>query len=133
MYTTKSSGQSGETKGTEINGFASLEGDSPGSWDDTVLERLDDFMVNAADYGIKLLISIHSYNALDGGSDFYGQWYGTGDFYTSTEALGYFNDRIAHVMSHVNPKNNKPWSESSEYIFAFEAQNEAMHGQVSHH
>lgn len=87
-------------------------------------------MVKAADYGIKLLVSIHSYNALDGPSDFYGEWYGTGDFYTSSDAKGYFQDRIAHVLSHVNPNNGKPWSECSEYIFAFEAQNEAMHGQV---
>lgn len=88
-------------------------------------------MVNAHGYGIKLLISIHSYNALDAKADFYGQWYGTGDFYTDPNALGYFKNRIAHVLAHVNPHNNKPWSESSEYIFAFEAQNEAMHGQVS--
>lgn len=86
-------------------------------------------MVTAADYGIKLLISIHSYNALEGNRDFYGEWYGTGDFYTNSDAIGYFQNRIAHVLTHVNPHNGKPWSESSEYIFAFEAQNEAMHPQ----
>jgi mannan endo-1,4-beta-mannosidase len=37
-------------------------------------------MVKAHGYGIKLLISIHSYNALEGNKDFYGKWYGTGDF-----------------------------------------------------
>jgi mannan endo-1,4-beta-mannosidase len=88
-------------------------------------------MANAHGYGIKLLISIHSYNALDTKADVYGNWYGTGDFYTNTDAIGYFKRRIDHVLSHVNPHNNKPWSESSEYIFAIEAQNEAMHGQVS--
>lgn len=30
-------------------------------------------------------------------------------------------------MSHVNPNNGKTWAESSEYIFAFETQNEADH------
>lgn len=88
-------------------------------------------MANAHTYGIKLLVSIHSYNALSGKADFYGQWYGTGNFYTDSNAIGYFKNRIAHVLSHVNPHNGKPWSQSSEYIFAFEAQNEAMHDQVS--
>lgn len=30
-------------------------------------------------------------------------------------------------MAHVNPNNGKTWAQSSEYIFAFETQNEAMH------
>jgi mannan endo-1,4-beta-mannosidase len=95
-----------------------------------VLNRLDIFMVKAHSYGIKLLISIHSYNALEAANDFYGQWYGTGDFYTDRNAIEYFKERIAHVLAHVNPANGKTWSQSSEYIFAFEAQNEAMHDQV---
>ncbi|KAI8943030.1 hypothetical protein NX059_001066 [Plenodomus lindquistii] len=124
-----STGQSGETKGTPIESFAGLEGDSPSDWDDDVLNRLDGFMANAHGYGIKLLISIHSYNALEGNRDFYGKWYGTGDFYKNTDAINYFKRRIEHVMSHVNPVNGKTWAQSSEYIFAFEAQNEAMHQQ----
>ncbi|KAK2690924.1 hypothetical protein QWA68_010418 [Fusarium oxysporum] len=70
-------GLSGATKGTPINDFKSLQGTSSDDWDDTVLNRLDTFMVKAHDYGIKLLISIHSYNALENYSDFYGKWYGT--------------------------------------------------------
>lgn len=123
-------GQSGTIKGTPINSFNSLQGSSPSDWDDTVLNRLDTFMVKAHSYGIKLLISIHSYNALEAANDFYGQWYGTGDFYTDSNAIEYFKERIAHVLAHVNPANGKTWSQSSEYIFAFEAQNEAMHDQV---
>ncbi|KAL4928799.1 uncharacterized protein BDV17DRAFT_291426 [Aspergillus undulatus] len=102
-----------------LNDFASLQGNSRDSYDDTILNRLDDFMVKAHDYGIKLLISIHSYNALEAGSD----------FYANTEAIGYFKDRIAHVLAHVNPNNGKTWAKSPKYIFAFEAQNEAMHLQ----
>ncbi|KAL4966136.1 glycoside hydrolase superfamily [Aspergillus stella-maris] len=122
-------GQQGTVKGTKLNDFNSLQGNGPDDYDDTMLNRLDSFMVKAHDYGIKLLISIHSYNALEGKSDFYGTWYGTGDFYTNDAAIGYFKDRIAHVLAHVNPTNGKTWAESSEYIFAFEAQNEAMHQQ----
>ncbi|KAL2862480.1 glycoside hydrolase superfamily [Aspergillus lucknowensis] len=122
-------GQSGTAKGTPIDGFNNLQGESPDAWDDTVLNRLDSFMAKAHDYGIKLLISIHSYNALAAANDFYGQWYGTGDFYTNTDAINYFKERVAYVLAHVNPANGKTWAESSEYIFAFEAQNEAMHEQ----
>jgi mannan endo-1,4-beta-mannosidase len=88
-------------------------------------------MNNAKGYGIKLIVSFHSYNALEGNRDFYGKYYGTGDFYTNAQALSYYKNRVAHVMAHVNPHNGKPWSQSPEYIFAFETQNEAMHGNVS--
>jgi mannan endo-1,4-beta-mannosidase len=124
-------GQSGTRKGTPINSFPSLQSGSPSEYDDTVLNRLDKLMVKAKTYGIKLLISIHSYNALQANSDFYGKWYGTGDFYTNANAISQFKDRIAHVLAHVNPANGKTWAQSSEYIFAFEAQNEAMHPLVS--
>ncbi|KAH6639133.1 glycoside hydrolase superfamily [Boeremia exigua] len=122
-------GQSEAQKGTQIDTFAPLQGDSPTAWDDTVLNRLDSFMVRAHSYGIKLSIAIHSYNALEGNKDFYGKWYGTGDFYTNADAIKHFQDRMAHVLAHVNPANGKTWAQSSEYIFAFEAQNEAMHPQ----
>lgn len=120
-------------KGTPINGFPSLEAFDPGQWDDTVLERLDDFMVMAHSYGIKLWISIHSYNTLSSNppGDFYGSFYGTSSFYTNENAITAFKNRIKHVLSHINPHNGKPWGQSSEYILAFEAQNEAMHNQAS--
>ncbi|KAI7280386.1 hypothetical protein KC345_g4810 [Hortaea werneckii] len=121
-------GQDSPQKGTYFTSFPSLEGDTPRSYNDEVLNRLDDFMHYAQSYGIKLIISFHSYNALKAHSDFYGQYYGTGLFYSDANAIGYYKDRIAHVMAHVNPHNGKPWSRSPEYIFAFETQNEAMHG-----
>ncbi|GKT59711.1 hypothetical protein ColTof4_10934 [Colletotrichum tofieldiae] len=122
-------GQSGSEKGTTFEAYNGLQGDGPDVWDDNVLNRLDNFMARAHGYGIKLLVSIHSYNALELNRDFYGKWYGTGDFYTNNDAIGYFKARIAHVLAHVNPNNGKTWAQSSEYIFAFEAQNEAMHPQ----
>ncbi|KAF2151594.1 glycoside hydrolase family 5 protein [Myriangium duriaei CBS 260.36] len=124
-------GVSGTVKGTPVDTVPSLEGDSPGGYDDTVLNHLDDFMAVANGYGIKLLVSLYSYNALAANSDFYGKYYGTGDFYTNSDAINYYKQRVAHIMAHVNPHNGKPWSQSSEYIFAFETQNEAMHDQAS--
>jgi mannan endo-1,4-beta-mannosidase len=107
-----------------------LEHDAIGTFDDEVLNRLDDVMFNANAYGIKLLISIHSFNALQAG-DVYGKTYNTQTFYTDSNALASFNNRIWWVLSHVNPHNGKAWKDCSEYIFAFEAQNEAMNDDVS--
>jgi len=126
----KLAGQSGQPKGTPINPYKPLEGNSPQSWDDTVLKRLDAFMVKAHAHNIKLLISLHSYNALEGEKDFYGQRWGTGDFYKNHEAKEHFKKRIDHVLTHKNTITGKTWAQSSDYIFAFEAQNEAMHSNV---
>jgi aryl-phospho-beta-D-glucosidase BglC (GH1 family) len=60
------------TKGTTITSYPSLETSAVGTYDDTVLNLLDDVMVDANKYGIKLLISMHSWNALSGG-DIYGK------------------------------------------------------------
>lgn len=124
-------GEDSPQKNTDFSSYPPLESDSPGSWNDTVLNNLDDLMFNANKYGIKLLIAIHSYNALSDNKDYYGKWYGTGNFYTDSDAIQNFKKRIAYVLTHVNPHNGKTWAQSTEYIFAFEAQNEPMHDQVN--
>ena len=75
------------------------------------------------------MISMHSFNALQAG-DVYGSQYGTQNFYESENAASQFDTRIRHVMNHVHHTLNQPWKELSDYIFAFEAQNEAMIGLV---
>ncbi|KAG8733406.1 hypothetical protein FRC11_006449 [Ceratobasidium sp. 423] len=64
------------TKGTAIT-----ETTSVGTYDPTMLNLLDDFMMDAHKYGIKFIISMHSWNALSGG-DIYDQWWGIGCAYT---------------------------------------------------
>lgn len=115
------------SKNTPIINFPGLEDRGPGQWDDTVLERLDDFMMEASKYGIKLHVSMMSYASLG------GNWYGNGgsggyfnDFYTNEDKKSTFKRRIAHVLQHVNRHTNKSWAQSSDHIFAFEAQNEAF-------
>lgn len=73
---------------------------------------------------------MHSWNALSAG-DVYGQWYGTGYFYEWANATSEFDNRLRHILNHNHKTLNKPWKELSEYIFAFEAENEAMIGKVS--
>ncbi|CCM01292.1 uncharacterized protein FIBRA_03341 [Fibroporia radiculosa] len=125
-------GQSETQKGTNISPFPDLEPtqicDGVAScYNDTVLERLDDFMVAANSYGIKLLIDMHSYNALAAG-DVYGAAYGIEDFYTDSDAQSAFDQRLIHVVNHVHTTLGQPWKELNDYIFGFEAENEAMIG-----
>ncbi|KAI5124677.1 hypothetical protein M0805_004285 [Coniferiporia weirii] len=116
------------TKGTTITSYNSLEPNVIGTYDDTVLNLLDTFMVDAHSYNIKLLISMHSWNALSAG-DVYGAEYGTGYFYEWANATSQFDNRLKHVLNYVHSSLGKPWKELSDYIFAFEAENEAMIGK----
>lgn len=74
------------------------------------------------------MISMHSFNALQAG-DVYGALYGTGFFYEWENATSQFDNRLRHVLNHNHKTLNKPWKELSDYIFAFEAENEAMIGK----
>eukprot|EP01089_Gocevia_fonbrunei_P016590 TRINITY_DN5181_c0_g1_i1.p1 TRINITY_DN5181_c0_g1~~TRINITY_DN5181_c0_g1_i1.p1 ORF type:complete len:267 (+),score=56.87 TRINITY_DN5181_c0_g1_i1:297-1097(+) len=87
-------------------------------------------MVTAHSYGIKLLISMHSFNALEGG-DVYGKKYGTGYFYQEQAAQDEFDNRLRHVLTHTHSTLGKQWKDLKDYIFAFEAENEAMIGKGS--
>jgi len=119
---------SGSTKNTTIQSFPSLEPNQVGTYDDTVLNLVDQLMITAKRYGIKLLISMHSFNALQAG-DVYGRKWGTGFFYEQQDAISAFDARLKHVLTHTHKTLGKQWKDLSEYIFAFEAENEAMIGK----
>ena len=73
---------------------------------------------------------MHSFNALQAG-DVYGQEYGTGYFYEQAWPQQAFDKRLQFIMNHVHTTLGKPWKQLNDYIFAFEAENEAMIGKVS--
>ncbi|KAF8167075.1 glycoside hydrolase family 5 protein [Mycena galopus ATCC 62051] len=102
-----------------------LEANGIGDYDDTVLDLIDQLMVDANARGIKLLIGMHDVNALEGG-DVYGTTYGVEGFYTNPVAINAFNQRITHILNiHKNALlGNQPWSDLSPYIFGLEPQNE---------
>jgi len=85
-------------------------------------------MITAQQFGVKLLISMHSWNALAAG-DVYGKKYGTGFFYEQQDAMTAFDNRLKHVLTHTHKSLGKQWKDLSKYIFAFEAENEAMIGK----
>ena len=72
---------------------------------------------------------MHSFNALQAG-DVYGKQYGTGYFYEQAAPQEAFDKRLVHVLNHVHGTLKKPWKELNDYIFGFEAENEAMIGKV---
>ncbi|KAH9946937.1 glycoside hydrolase [Amylocystis lapponica] len=125
--------ESGSQKGTKLNPHPALEdkgicnGDAS-CYDDTVLQRYDAFMIKAQQYGIKLLISMHSFNSLQAG-DVYSKKYGVSGFYTQSAPQQEFDARLVHILNHNHTTLGKPWKELKDYIFAFEAENEAMIGQ----
>ncbi|KAJ7024988.1 glycoside hydrolase family 5 protein [Mycena alexandri] len=104
-----------------------LEANGIGNYDDTVLNLIDQLMVDAHARGIKLLIGMHDKNALQAG-DIYGATYGVDGFYTNPVAINAFNQRITHILNiHKNALlGNQPWSDLSAYIFGLEPQNEPM-------
>ncbi|KAJ6461152.1 glycoside hydrolase family 5 protein [Mycena vitilis] len=106
---------------------ADLEANGIGKYDDTILNQIDQLMVDAHARGIKLLIGMHDKNALEAG-DIYAKTYGVDGFYTNSAAISAFNERITHILNgHKNALlGNQPWSELSSYIFGLEPQNEPM-------
>lgn len=74
---------------------------------------------------------MHSFNALAAG-DVYGAQYGTGFFYEQTTLQQAFDARLRYIMNRVHSTLGKRWKQLNDYIFAFEAENEAMIGKVIH-
>ncbi|TBU28380.1 glycoside hydrolase [Dichomitus squalens] len=124
--------QSGSQKGTSIPASPDVEpstvcnGDTS-CYNPQILNMLDDLMVDAKSYGVKLLITMHSFNALEA-NDVYGQRWGTGYFYEQADAQAAVH-RLQYIVNHVHKTLGKPWKELSDYIIGFEAENEAMIGK----
>ncbi|KAJ7815015.1 glycoside hydrolase [Mycena leptocephala] len=106
-----------------------LEANGLGKYNDTVLTLIDQLMVDAHARGIKLLIGLHSQNALQNG-DIYASslWcqlilHELESVRSSVAIL-----RIAHILNgHKNALlGDRPWSELGGYIFGWEPQNEPM-------
>ncbi|KAJ4470209.1 glycoside hydrolase family 5 protein [Lentinula aciculospora] len=128
------SGQSAGQKGSDSIAVSDLEANGIGNYNDTILDLIDQLMVDAHARGIKLLIGVFKHipgyqNSWLKSGDIYGSTYGIEGFYTSTDAINAFNQRITHILNiHKNSLlGNQPWSELGGYIFGYEAQNEFDH------
>ncbi|KAL0062007.1 hypothetical protein AAF712_011163 [Marasmius tenuissimus] len=122
-------GHTSGQKNSSNTDIPDLEHNGIGTYDDKILDQIDQLMVDAHARGIKLLIGMHDKNSLQfDNNDVYRKRYGERNFYTDPDAINNFNQRITHIMNiHKNKLlNNKPWSELGGYIFGYEAQNEPM-------
>jgi mannan endo-1,4-beta-mannosidase len=123
-------------KGSAVTALAPLE-TTPGSgtYNDASLAAIDGFLgrlYNLQPPGqdrIKAIISPHNANALTSGTgfqDIYGQWYGTGNFYTDSNAIAYYKERLAHIINYKSPWFGVPWKNLTYMILGFDIQNEPM-------
>ncbi|ORY47636.1 hypothetical protein BCR33DRAFT_714739 [Rhizoclosmatium globosum] len=131
-------------KNTLATGQPDLEPTTIGVYNDTVLTNLDSLLALVPQYNIKLIIAMHDRWNLDntwGTCDAYCLKYckldpttnkctsqgGAGSFYTDPTAQQSFDNRLAYILSHKNPRmNNRAWKDIPESIYAFEFQNEAQ-------
>lgn len=126
-------------KGSGNEEIPDLEQNGLGDYDDTILELIDQLMLECYERNIKLIIACGDRYALGfWDTDQYAYAYGIVDggsgaqkvsdastFYTSNSAMTYFDHRIDHIMSHKNKKmSNLPWSQLDSVIYAMEPQNE---------
>ncbi|KAJ7584792.1 glycoside hydrolase family 5 protein [Mycena floridula] len=117
------SGHGAGQKASSNKAVSDVEGGGIGKYDETILNQIDQLMVEAHDRGIKLLIE----NSLKG-SDVYNKKYGPYNFHTDSNAISDFDNRIEFILStHKNKLlGNKPWGELSTHIFGLESMNEPM-------
>ncbi|KAH7097923.1 glycoside hydrolase family 5 protein [Auriculariales sp. MPI-PUGE-AT-0066] len=123
-------GVSAGAKNSSNGDLPDLEPNAIGEYDDTILNAIDQLMVEAHDYGIKLLICVYDKNVLASHGP-YHDTYGEEGFYTSDDARYNFNQRITYMLNgHKNALlDNKPWSTLGDYIFGFGVMNEPMINQ----
>ncbi len=124
---------------SNVNNTTVNDVETSSGYDDTVLENIDQLMVEAQARGLKLVIALHDRWYLGDweGSDIYTQSFGVSagtqalhDFYdpdAGAAMMKQFDARLAHVLSHRNAKmGGRPWGSLGEVVFAVEAENEAM-------
>jgi len=112
-----------------------------GVWHDEVLLLIDQLMYECYQRGIKLTIALHDrwslgcwrwdayvrkYNLPTTSSCSTDTQANTPDlFYTSSEAISDFKNRIEHILTHQNQYfDNRPWSDLTEVIFSIQPENE---------
>ncbi|GAA5954681.1 hypothetical protein JCM10213_006480 [Rhodosporidiobolus nylandii] len=127
-------------KGCGNSGVNDLEHAGVGIYDDTILEKIDQLMVECKDRGLKLMIALSDRYALGYWStDAYAlklnivqpnssgaqKVANAAAFYTSSSAIGWFDNRLKHIMQHKNGQlGGRTWAELDDVIYAVEPQNE---------
>ncbi|GAA5842405.1 hypothetical protein JCM11251_004218 [Rhodosporidiobolus azoricus] len=126
-------------KGSGNAAVDDVEQATVGTYDDGILYKIDQLMVECKARGLKLLIALgdryslgywHTdayalkLNIVKAGSSGVQRVANAASFYTSDTAIGWYDARLKHIMSHQNKQLGKTWAELDEVIYAVEPQNE---------
>ncbi|GAA5905838.1 hypothetical protein JCM6882_000474 [Rhodosporidiobolus microsporus] len=126
-------------KGSGNAAVNDIEQNAVGAYDDTILTKIDQLMVECKARGLKLLIALgdryslgfwHTdayalkLNIVKAGSSGVQKVANAASFYTSSTAIGWYDARLKHIMAHKNSQLGKTWAELDEVIYAVEPQNE---------
>ncbi|GAA6023569.1 hypothetical protein JCM10207_005717 [Rhodosporidiobolus poonsookiae] len=129
----------GNNKGSGNAAVNDLEHGGVGVYDDTILTKIDQLMVECQARGLKLLIALSdryalgfwstdSYalklNIVKSGSSGAQKVANAAAFYTRDDAISAFDARLKHIMAHKNAQLGKTWAELDDVIYAVEPQNE---------
>ncbi|TFK31397.1 glycoside hydrolase family 5 protein [Crucibulum laeve] len=129
----------GGAKGSSAVATNDLETVSVGTYDDTILRKIDQLAVEAHARDIKLVIAMHDRYALGcWDTDAYVAKYSlpvtgcvngvpdSSKFYTNANAIADYDNRLRHILNFQSPNFGVPWKQLSDAIFSFEIQNEGM-------
>ncbi|BGO91075.1 hypothetical protein NBRC10512_005832 [Rhodotorula toruloides] len=127
-------------KGSNNQAVNDLEPSQVGTYDDTILNLIDQLMYDCKQRGLKLMIALSdryalgfwstdSYatqlNIVKAGSSGVQKVADASSFYTSEWAIGMFEKRLAHIMNHQNQAlGGRKWADLDDVIYAVEPQNE---------
>lgn len=127
-------------KGSDSSAANDMEPDEVGTYDDSILELVDQLMVDCQERGLKLLIALGDrytlgYWSTDAyalqlgivakGSSGVQQIADASAFYTSSWAATAWDNRMTHALQHKNTLlGGKTWAELDDVVYAFEPQNE---------
>lgn len=123
-------------KGSDSIAVNDLEPDAVGTYDDDILYKVDQLMLECKERGIQLLITLHDRYALGfwstdkyaidfgiakAGSSGVQQIVDAQNFYTREDAVALFDQRLTYMLNHTNKLlGGKKWCDLSDVIFAFE-------------
>ncbi|KAK4055925.1 hypothetical protein OIO90_002918 [Microbotryomycetes sp. JL221] len=127
-------------KGSNSIEVPDLEPNEVGSYDDTVLYKIDQLMYECKQRGLKLLIALSDryalgywstdryalqLNIVKSGTSGVQKIANAASFYTNPWAIKMFDQRLDHIMKHKNDKlDGRTWAQLDDVVYAYEPQNE---------
>ncbi|KAK4046150.1 hypothetical protein OIV83_006291 [Microbotryomycetes sp. JL201] len=127
-------------KGSNSYEVPDLEPNEVGTYDDTVLYKIDQLMYECKQRGLKLLIALSDryalgywstdryalqLNIVKAGTSGVQRVANAASFYTNAWAIKMFDQRLTHILQHKNDKlGGRTWAQLDDVVYAYEPQNE---------